>query len=75
MKHLTRSIAGTMILLASLAGLAAGTAHAGPLSDNAIFGDFNDVIFSNLTTSSEVEGRTVVGGNLTANNSVNFGIM
>jgi choice-of-anchor A domain-containing protein len=74
MKHLTRSIAGTMILLASLAGLAAGTAHAGPLSDNAIFGDFNDVIFSNLTTSSEVEGRTVVGGNLTANNSVNFEI-
>jgi choice-of-anchor A domain-containing protein len=54
--------------------LATGAAQAGPLSAGAIFSEFNDVIFGNLTTSSEVEGRTVVGGNLTVNNSVNFEI-
>src|SRR5271156_4004937 len=71
MKRVTRTIAGTMTLLASLA---TGTAHAGPLSNGAIFSDFNAVLFGSFTTSWEVEGRTVVGGNLTANNSVNFEI-
>jgi hypothetical protein len=74
MKRVTRPIARTTILLAGLARLATGTAHAGPLSDSAIFSDFNDVIFGNFAPSSEVEGRTVVGGNLTADNSVNFEI-
>jgi choice-of-anchor A domain-containing protein len=67
MRHFTWLIAGMVVLLAS-------SAQAGPLSANTIFSEFNDVIIGNFTTSSEVEGRTVVGGNLITSNSVNFEI-
>lgn len=40
-------------------------AHAGPLSVTDIFGQFNAVVFGNFRSSADVEGRTVVGGNLT----------
>jgi len=40
-------------------------AHATALSVADIFSQFNVVTFGNFSTSSDVEGRTVVGGNLT----------
>lgn len=43
----------------------AGTAHATVLSASDIFGQFNAVVFGNFTSTSDVQGRTVVGGNLT----------
>jgi choice-of-anchor A domain-containing protein len=53
-------------LLAVLAALTAGRADAAVLTDNQIFTQFNAVIFGNFSSTSEVEGRTVVGGNLTS---------
>jgi choice-of-anchor A domain-containing protein len=52
-------------LLAVLLALATGRADATTLTDSQIFGQFNAVIFGDFSASSEVEGRTVVGGNLT----------
>jgi hypothetical protein len=52
-------------VIALTADLAIGTAQAGPLSDSAIFGQFNAIIFGNFSTGSDAEGRTVVGGNVT----------
>jgi choice-of-anchor A domain-containing protein len=52
-------------LIAPFAFVATGAAHAGTLSNSAIFSQFNAVIFNNFTSMSDVEGRTVVGGNLT----------
>jgi hypothetical protein len=51
--------------LAFLVMLTSGTAHVGTLSNSAIFGQFNAVIFGNFSSSSDVEGHTVVGGDLT----------
>src|ERR1700744_5825455 len=51
-----------------LSGLLAGSvvqAHATALSVADIFSQFNVVTFNNFASSSDVEGRTVVGGNLT----------
>lgn len=36
--------------------------------------DYNVIVSGNLSTTSEVEGRTIVGGNITSGNSSNFGI-
>lgn len=36
--------------------------------------DYSVVVTGNLSTTSEVEGRTIVGGNITSGNSSNFGI-
>jgi choice-of-anchor A domain-containing protein len=52
-------------LLALLLAMTAASAHAGTLSDSDIFSQFNAVIFGNFTSQADVEGRTVVGGNLT----------
>ncbi|MDR3533650.1 MAG: choice-of-anchor A family protein [Rhodopila sp.] len=52
-------------LIAPLAALTVGPAHADTLSASDIFSQFNAVIFGNFASSSDVEGRTVVGGNLT----------
>jgi choice-of-anchor A domain-containing protein len=41
------------------------TAQAGTLSDSDIFSQFNAVIFGNFSSQADVEGRDVVGGNLT----------
>ncbi len=49
------------LVVASLMA-AAGPAHAGPLSDSDIFSQFNAVVFGNFSSTSDVEGRTVVGG-------------
>jgi choice-of-anchor A domain-containing protein len=51
--------------IALLATLTVGTAQAGALTNTQIFSQFNAVISGNFTSSADVEGRTVVGGNLT----------
>jgi choice-of-anchor A domain-containing protein len=45
--------------------LMAGHAHAQTLTASQILQEFNAVIFGNFSSSSDVEGRTVIGGNLT----------
>jgi choice-of-anchor A domain-containing protein len=45
--------------------LAAGAAQAAPLSAEQILGRFNAVILGDFTTGHDVEGRLVVGGDLT----------
>jgi choice-of-anchor A domain-containing protein len=49
----------------ALVALTTGLAAATTLTDSQIFSQFNAVIFDNFAASSEVEGRTVVGGNVT----------
>jgi choice-of-anchor A domain-containing protein len=70
---LMRTLCVLGLVAAGVSGTA-GCADAVPLTDSQIFSQFNAVIFGNMTTSSEVEGRTVVGGNLSVSNSVNFEI-
>ena len=53
-----------MCLAAALASTA-GRAHAQGLSPSEILQQFNDVIFGNFSTSADVEGRSVIGGNMT----------
>ncbi len=36
--------------------------------------DYSVVVSGNLSTTSDIEGRTIVGGNITSSNSANFGI-
>jgi choice-of-anchor A domain-containing protein len=62
MNRVTLHLSG---LLFALVALSTGRAGATTLTDSQIFGQFNAVIFGNFSASSEVEGRTVVGGNLT----------
>jgi choice-of-anchor A domain-containing protein len=73
MNRVTLRLAG---LLAALVALTAGRAGATTLTDSQIFGQFNAVIFDNFSANSEVEGRTVVGGNLTggANFEIHTGL-
>lgn len=44
-------------------------AGAQALSADQILQQFNAVIFGNLTTSADIEGRTVIGGNMTGGNT------
>jgi len=53
------------LCVGALAVLAAQPAGATTLTNSQIFSQFNAVIFGNFSASSEVEGRTVIGGNLT----------
>jgi choice-of-anchor A domain-containing protein len=53
-------------LLAAWFAVTPGRAAATTLTDSQIFSQFNAVIFGNFNASSEVEGRTVVGGNVTS---------
>nr|WP_294521107.1 collagen-binding domain-containing protein [uncultured Rhodopila sp.] len=46
--------------------MAATPSHAGTLSASNIFSQFNAVIFGNFSSTADVEGLTVVGGNLVA---------
>ena len=62
MNHIALRIAG---LVAALIAVHTGRAGATTLTDSQIFGQFNAVIFNNFSASSEIEGRTVVGGNVT----------
>jgi choice-of-anchor A domain-containing protein len=36
--------------------------------------EYNVIVSGNLSTNSEIEGRTIVGGNITSSSSANFGI-
>jgi hypothetical protein len=51
--------------LLALGVATSGGAQAGTLSVSDIFGQFNAVVLGNFATTADVEGRTVVGGNLT----------
>lgn len=62
-----------IILATSLVALATGSpARAGALAANDIFTQFNAVVFGNFSSTSDVEGRTVVGGNLTGGTTFNM---
>lgn len=52
-------------LVALLAAGAATPATATTLTDANIFSQFNAVVFGNFTSTADVEGRTVIGGNMT----------
>ncbi|HBK05550.1 MAG TPA: hypothetical protein DDZ81_06745 [Acetobacteraceae bacterium] len=62
---MTRRPARIVALLAALAAASSASARAGTISTSEIFSQFNAVIYGNFSSTSDVEGRTVVGGNLT----------
>lgn len=55
----------TMLSVAVALACPAGRAGAQGLSPSEILQQFNDVIFSNFSTDADVEGRSVIGGNMT----------
>lgn len=59
-----------LITLTSLLVLASSAAHA----QSYTWENYNAILFGNLNIQGEIEGRTLVGGNLTGSNSSNFGI-
>jgi choice-of-anchor A domain-containing protein len=42
-----------------------GTSQAAPLTATQILGNFNAVVFGDFTSNSDVEGRAVIGGDMT----------
>jgi choice-of-anchor A domain-containing protein len=62
----------SVLAFTSLALLAAAPATAAPLTTAEILSQYNLVVFGNMTGSSEVEGRTFVGGNLSGNSMTFF---
>ncbi len=56
-----------LIAFASLCSVASAQ-NLSPLSDYSV------VVSGNLSTNSDIEGRTIVGGNITSSSSANFGI-
>lgn len=57
------------MISASLALLAAAPAHASPVTGTDALREWNLIVLGNLSSSSEVEGRTFVGGDLTGTSS------
>ncbi len=55
-----------------MTAMAVGAAQATTLTTANIFSQFDAVIFGNFSTSSEIEGRTVVGGNLIGGTTFNM---
>ncbi len=55
----------------ALAGLAVAPARANSIAASTILQDFNTVIYTNLTTSSDIEGAAVVGGNFNGSTMYN----
>jgi choice-of-anchor A domain-containing protein len=55
-----------LALGAVFASFALGNAQAGTIAASTILQDFNTVIFGNATTSADIEGAAVVGGNFNA---------
>jgi choice-of-anchor A domain-containing protein len=51
-------------LALSIVSMTVASAHAGTLSAANIFSQFDAVIFGNFSSSADVEGRTVIGGDL-----------
>jgi choice-of-anchor A domain-containing protein len=62
----------SVLAFASLALLAATPAAAAPLTTAEILNQYNLVVFGNMSGSSEVEGRTFVGGNVSGNSMTFF---
>src|SRR5487761_1985898 len=58
-----------LVMVASLALSGLTPARATPLTASAILDQFNAVVFTTYTSTSDVEGRTVVGGNMTGGGS------
>lgn len=56
----------TLLIAAFGLILSVGTAGATPLSSAQILSQFNAVVFGNFSNSSDVQGRAVVGGNVSA---------
>jgi choice-of-anchor A domain-containing protein len=56
---------GAFMLVMSHAG------QAGPLAASEILENFNAVVFGDFTTNSDVEGRAVIGGNMTGGATFN----
>jgi choice-of-anchor A domain-containing protein len=54
-----------MPLLLAASVLAIGSARAQALTASQILDQFNAVVFGNFSSSADVDGRTVIGGNLT----------
>lgn len=65
-------IAALAAALCLTVGAVFAPAAAAPLSAAEILQQFNLVTFGDLDSSSEVEGRTLVGGDLTGNSSTYF---
>ena len=62
-----------ILLLTSAVSIVAITAGAhATLTASTILNDFNAVIYTNASTSSEVEGAAVIGGNLNLNSATIF---
>lgn len=55
----------SMPLLGALMLVVSGTSQAAPLTASQILGNFNAVVFGDFTTTSDVEGRAVIGGDMT----------
>ena len=55
------------LLLGSITSIVTvSAASAGPLAASTILDDFNAIIYTNASTSADIEGAAVIGGNLTA---------
>jgi choice-of-anchor A domain-containing protein len=54
-----------MPLFGAVMMLMSGTSQAAPLTAAEILGNFNAVVFGDFTTNSDVEGRAVIGGDMT----------
>jgi choice-of-anchor A domain-containing protein len=67
-----RVLSGVLWMTLLLMGVVPDVAKAGPLSNSQLFGQFNAIIFGNFTTSSEVGGRTVVGGSISGGGNYDF---
>lgn len=67
-----RTIFSSRLLLTCALGSAPFSAFAAPLSASDIFSQFNAVIFGSFTSTSDVEGRTVVGGAMTGGATFNI---
>lgn len=59
---------GTAVALLLVGGMSASQAQT------LDYQNYNAIIFNNLSTTSDIEGRTFVGNNFTGANSANFGI-
>jgi choice-of-anchor A domain-containing protein len=55
----------SMPLLGALMLVVSGAGHAAPLTASEILGNFNAVILGHFTTTSDMEGRAVIGGDMT----------
>lgn len=63
-------ISKALTFVISAAALACSTAQASTYSD--LLSQYNEIVFGNVSSGSETEGRAVIGGNLTQSGSGNY---